>query len=364
MTNTMLLLLCLYVAFLFQANHSYQFAKFFFPKTLSRVQNDCHSSPLTRQNTQTNRQTPFRYSLTPLQSTPDNSQSPADTKSTLKDDFDIEDLMNFDFSSGAEDVSTEPIKPVSKPPSRPVYSNPPPQINTERNKPIPTTKPIPVHNKPDRVALPTVPITTPITTNTTTNTISSANTTNSLQSAQKLGCSCSHCNAFYLVPSDTFRRPGQRGHEVTCSQCNTTWLQLYDRLVYLTDKDELIPYHTTIHTSNTTTNTPSNTTASRVLLPRQLFIGQLPEDMTPDLLGALFAEYGVLSSVIARYNDGLPRGFGFVEFGTEEGALQALEEMNGLVLQQHIGTGRSLTVERSSVKPYAPRSPPTPASSR
>ncbi len=76
---------------------------------------------------------------------------------------------------------------------------------------------------------------------------------------------------------------------------------------------------------------------------KKLFVGNLPWETRGDQLRELFSECGtVVDAFVSIYKDtGRSRGFGFVEFETEEQAVKAVEkfhgyEMNGSKLQVNI----------------------------
>ncbi|GKB70324.1 polyadenylate-binding protein 7, partial [Tanacetum coccineum] len=61
-----------------------------------------------------------------------------------------------------------------------------------------------------------------------------------------------------------------------------------------------------------------------------LYIKNLELGMTQDVLEQTFAKFGkILSLVIARDDDGVSKGFGFVNFENPNDATKAVEEMNG-----------------------------------
>ena len=61
-----------------------------------------------------------------------------------------------------------------------------------------------------------------------------------------------------------------------------------------------------------------------------LYIKNLELDMTQDVLEQTFAKFGkIVSLVIARGDDGVSKGFGFVNFENPNDARKAVEEMNG-----------------------------------
>ena len=76
----------------------------------------------------------------------------------------------------------------------------------------------------------------------------------------------------------------------------------------------------------------------------KLFVGNLSFQATPADLEALFGQAGVVSSVniITDKFSGQPRGFGFVEMGSQPEAQAAIERFNGYELQ-----GRALTVNEA-----------------
>lgn len=77
---------------------------------------------------------------------------------------------------------------------------------------------------------------------------------------------------------------------------------------------------------------------------RKLFIGNLPFDITDEDLSGIFSDPGIVKSakVIVDRETGRSRGFGFVEFSTEEEATQAIEDWNEKVIG-----GRRLTVNEA-----------------
>ncbi len=81
----------------------------------------------------------------------------------------------------------------------------------------------------------------------------------------------------------------------------------------------------------------------------KLYVGNLSFSTTEQDLKALFEPYGVTSaSLVMDRETGRPRGFGFVELDTQQGAA-AIAGLNG----KNIG-GRDLTVNEA--KPREPRS--------
>ncbi len=66
-------------------------------------------------------------------------------------------------------------------------------------------------------------------------------------------------------------------------------------------------------------------------MTNKLFVGNLPHEMTENELQEIFAEVGpvVSAKIITDRMTGLPRGFGFVEMGSDEEAQAAIAALNG-----------------------------------
>lgn len=65
----------------------------------------------------------------------------------------------------------------------------------------------------------------------------------------------------------------------------------------------------------------------------------LDEDITEDVLKAKFSEYGnVFSAVIMKDEKGKSKGFGFVNFDSDEAAKRAMEALNGELLGKYCVT--------------------------
>lgn len=79
-------------------------------------------------------------------------------------------------------------------------------------------------------------------------------------------------------------------------------------------------------------------------MSKKLYVGNLSYDADDASLKDLFAAAGnVVSSTIIRFRDsGRSKGFGFVEFETEEQAQKAIDTFNG---QDHMG--RKLVVSEA-----------------
>lgn len=71
-----------------------------------------------------------------------------------------------------------------------------------------------------------------------------------------------------------------------------------------------------------------------------VYVKNLNEGVTEDIVHRLFYQYGTVSSVVVmRDGMGRSRGFGFVNFCHPENAKKAVESLNGLPL----GNSTSLT---------------------
>lgn len=77
-------------------------------------------------------------------------------------------------------------------------------------------------------------------------------------------------------------------------------------------------------------------------MSKKLYVGNLSFNTTEDGLRAAFAQYGTVNSaqLVMDRDTGRPRGFAFVEMG--DGADQAIEALNGSILD-----GRTLTVNEA-----------------
>lgn len=67
-----------------------------------------------------------------------------------------------------------------------------------------------------------------------------------------------------------------------------------------------------------------------------LYMKNLDQDITEELIKLKFSQFGKISSVsIAKDDDGNSKGFGFVNFESHDSAKRAMEAMNGLQLGMH-----------------------------
>ena len=84
----------------------------------------------------------------------------------------------------------------------------------------------------------------------------------------------------------------------------------------------------------------------------KLYVGQLSAEITNDELHQLFTAKGFVvtsARVICDREGGRSRGFGFVEFGSEDDAERAIDELNGMdvrgckILVKEAGGDRATT---------------------
>lgn len=75
-----------------------------------------------------------------------------------------------------------------------------------------------------------------------------------------------------------------------------------------------------------------------------IYVGNLPFSATESDMRGLFADYGTVDSVaiVLDRETGRPRGFGFVELGTDARAQDAIRDLNGTDLQ-----GRAIKVNEA-----------------
>lgn len=87
-------------------------------------------------------------------------------------------------------------------------------------------------------------------------------------------------------------------------------------------------------------------------MAKKLFVGNLPYSMTDDQLRAIFAAFGnvvTANVVIDRFNN-RSKGFGFVEFETEEEAKAAMQGLDG-----SDQGGRNMAVKEALPRPEKPQ---------
>jgi cold-inducible RNA-binding protein len=88
-----------------------------------------------------------------------------------------------------------------------------------------------------------------------------------------------------------------------------------------------------------------------------IYVGNLPYQITDEELAATFAQYGQVTSarVIIDRISGRSRGFGFVEMSSDDEAKAAILALNGKDVK-----GRPLTVNEAQPRPAGPRGPRVP----
>lgn len=79
-------------------------------------------------------------------------------------------------------------------------------------------------------------------------------------------------------------------------------------------------------------------------MAEKLYVGNLSYSTTEDTLRTLFAEFGEIESVnvVADRYTGRARGFAFVEMATADGAGQAIDSLNGRMVDE-----REIRVEKA-----------------
>ncbi len=87
-------------------------------------------------------------------------------------------------------------------------------------------------------------------------------------------------------------------------------------------------------------------------MTKRLYVGDLPDHVTDEILKNLFSTYGTVESVtvmIHKITD-LPQGFGFVEMSCESEAQEAIQNLNGTQVE-----GRTIKVHEARPRPVPPR---------
>ena len=87
-------------------------------------------------------------------------------------------------------------------------------------------------------------------------------------------------------------------------------------------------------------------------MAKKLFVGNLPFTMTDDQLNAVFAAYGkvVSANIVFDKFSHRSKGFGFVEFETEEEAKAAMQALDG-----SDQNGRPMAVKEALPRPEKPQ---------
>lgn len=83
-----------------------------------------------------------------------------------------------------------------------------------------------------------------------------------------------------------------------------------------------------------------------------IYVGNLPYDVSDDELRQLFAEFGEVASanVIKDRVTGNSKGFGFVEMNADDEGQKAIDELNGTELK-----GRNLKINLARPRTEKPR---------
>ncbi len=79
-------------------------------------------------------------------------------------------------------------------------------------------------------------------------------------------------------------------------------------------------------------------------MAKKLYVGNLSYDVTQEQLQELFSQAGDVQEIalITDRDTGRPKGFGFIEMTTEEGAQEAIKRFNGMMFEN-----RALTVNEA-----------------
>ncbi len=87
-------------------------------------------------------------------------------------------------------------------------------------------------------------------------------------------------------------------------------------------------------------------------MTKKLYVGNMSYDTTQEQIRELFSQAGEVTdvSLITDRETGRPKGFGFVEMATDEGAQEAIKRFNGYTLGN-----RNLTVNEA--RPREERGP-------
>lgn len=88
-------------------------------------------------------------------------------------------------------------------------------------------------------------------------------------------------------------------------------------------------------------------------MANKLFVGNLPFTMTDDQLMGIFAPFGqvVSANIVKDKYSGRSKGFGFVEYATEEEAKAAMQALDG-----SDQGGRNMAVKEALPRPEKPAS--------
>jgi cold-inducible RNA-binding protein len=95
----------------------------------------------------------------------------------------------------------------------------------------------------------------------------------------------------------------------------------------------------------------NQTVSDRGNVVKNLFVGNLGSEVTPEELRRLFEAYGQVGQVhiVLDRDTGLPRGFAFVEMTNEAEAEKAIKALTGSILRD-----RTLSVDYARPRPKRP----------
>lgn len=90
-------------------------------------------------------------------------------------------------------------------------------------------------------------------------------------------------------------------------------------------------------------------------MAKKLFVGNLPFTIADEQLSAIFSPFGtIVSAVVVKDKfSGRSKGFGFVEFVTEEEAQKAMQALDGTDQE-----GRNIAVKEALPRPDRVDNPP------
>ena len=148
---------------------------------------------------------------------------------------------------------------------------------------------------------------------------------------------CGACKTAYKMDVSQL---GPRGLRVKCSVCDKEWFQTSQRMLELNNGDFLQPLSEEKIEEVKRIVTERKYTRGPMTDRIGIFVGNLPYDYEEEQIGDLFGEYGVRQISLIRDQDGLSKGFAFVEVCDQADADQMIKEMHHF----HTDGERRLTV--------------------
>jgi len=91
----------------------------------------------------------------------------------------------------------------------------------------------------------------------------------------------------------------------------------------------------------------------KILSKTTLFVANLPFSVDDEILKSMFDGEGFVSARVVRTRNGRSRGYGFVEFETEEQQQNALNSKQGIEVPGQNGTQRNIAISISTSNPEA-----------